>query len=441
MLRISADTNNPFEIQQNASIQLKNFVKSYWKFGENSQINMSLLYEEDEKIIVISENDKAFMRDNIFEAFLSNQSKLIRKQYCECIKKIAKFELSNKFSFIIDKIIECFNSNEDEKIFAGIIIFYTIAKTFSLDSGDLKTPYVAAFQKVHDYLLNFIPNLLENFNNEKACLIMYYIIKTYYLSTTLKLEEIIKVKPNIEKWLHILIVILDKKYSGDLIKKTEKTEEIKILSDNVYWKIKFYCMKIFNNYYAKYSFVGRNVSEVSIEFTNVIKNTFAEKFYDCYLKILFHSKDEFLPDQCGGYIFRFFCDTLSNNHLINKLEENLDTILKDFLIQSVFLKLEDIELWKNDVKSFLVKQFNFLEGFNSLRNNAIKFANELCRHKRKLNNGKKEKYPIYFESVYKFFVSVLEIYDDHVKNGLQTDFRIKEAVLTIIENVCSSIHE
>ena len=58
-------------------------------------------FEEEEKIIIISEEDKHQIRFNIFDAFLSNKNKLIRKQFSECIKKISKFELGNKFSFVI----------------------------------------------------------------------------------------------------------------------------------------------------------------------------------------------------------------------------------------------------------------------------------------------------------------------------------------------------
>ena len=315
-----------------------------------------------------------------------------------------------------------------------------MGKHISFESGDLVKPYLDAFSKVHDYLVNFIPNLLENFEQPKACVITYYIIKTYFLSSTTKLNEIITRPENIEKWFAILISILEKKYSGELIKKTEIPDQIKILKENVYWKIKIYCMKIFNNFYSKYSHIINN-HDGKFEFSNVIRNVYTEKFYDVYLKILFSSKDEFIPDQMGGFIFRFLSDTISNNHLINKLEANLEVILKDYLIQSVFLKMEDIELWKHDVKSFLIKQFNFLESFNTLRNNAIKFANELCKFRRKFPNGKKDTHPTYFENVYKFFASVLEIYDDHIKNAVNTDFRIKEAVLTIIENICEHINE
>lgn len=435
------DLKNSFEIQQNAAIQLKNFVNKFWKYTEDTNINITIKYEDDEKIIIIPEQDKAFIRNNIFEAFLSNENKLIRKQYSECIKKIAKYELKDKFEFIIDKIIECFISGIDNKIFTGIIIFYNIAKVYSFESGDLKKPYIHALYKTHDYLINFIPGLLENFENEKACLIIYYIIKTYFLSGSYNLDKIILKVENIEKWLLVLISILEKQYSGDLIRKTEKTEEIKILNENVYWKIKGYCMKIFNNFYCKHSFAGKIHNDCKAEFSNIIKDKYSEKFFDCYMKILHKSKEEFIPDQLGGFIFRFFSELVSNNHLLNKIDENLDTILKEYLIQSTFLKMEEIELWKNDVKSYLMRNFNFLESFKTCRNNALKFANELCKHKRKIGSHKKEKFPVYFEMVYKFFVNVLEIYDDQIKNNKPTDFRIKEAVLYIIENICSSINE
>lgn len=439
LLQISADIQNSFEIQQNAAIQLKNFVTKFWKFTENHQKNLSFRYEEDEKIIIIPSEDKSYIRNNILEAVFANQNKLIRKQYSECIKKISLYELGKDFNFIINRIEECFNSGNEDKIFAAIFVFSNIAKVFSFESGDIATPYENAFIKMHDYLINFLPHLLDNFENEKACYIAYYILKIYYLSSTRKLGLIIKSKENANKWLLVLLSILEKKYKGDLIKKSEKPEEIKILCDNIYWKIKIFSIKIFNNFYTKYAFLGRNDDTLLQDFSKLIKEIYSEKFFNLFLKILYSSKEEFIPDLLGGFIFRFFSDAISNNHLLDKINENIENILKDYLIQSIFLRMEDIELWKNDVKSYLMKQFNFLEGFNSLRNNAIKFTNELCKF-RKLNKiGKKEKTPLYFDNLYKFFVSVLEVYSDQIKNGVQTDFRIKEAVFSIIENISEII--
>ena len=61
--------------------------------------------------------------------------------------------------------------------------------------------------------------------------------------------------------------ILEKKYTGELIKKTEKPEEINILSDNIFWKIKIYSMKIFNNFYTKYAYMGKSQHKLLEDFS------------------------------------------------------------------------------------------------------------------------------------------------------------------------------
>jgi len=438
MLQIAIDYNFPFAVQQNAAIQLKNLVCKNWKFGNDIDLNTAMRFEEDEKIIVISEADKEAIRLNIFNAFLLNSNKLIRKQFCECIKKICKFELGNKFSFVIDNIIDCFTSGEDSKIFAGVIIFYNISKLYSVESGEYKLPYSKAFIKLHDFLMNFILTLLDKFENPEACFIIYKIIKIYFLSTQTDLNDLITHPLNMEKWMKVLIYVLEKKYSGDLIKKTNNSSEIKFLEKNIYWKIKIYAMKIFSIAYYKHSHKSKAKDEKLKDYSNLITNVYAEKFFDVSLNALFASKAEFISDALGCAIYKFFADLVSKNHLIEKIEVNLETILKDYIIQSAFLRREDIELWKHDIKDFVMKEFDIVEWFESERLGALKFLKELSVYRRKVNK-KKQKFPAYFEIIFKFLVTVLETYQNQVKTGHNPDFRIKEATLYLIENLDEQI--
>ena len=434
MLQIAIDSSAPFAIQQNAAIQLKNLVCKNWKFGNHVELNLAMRFEDDEKIIIISEADKETIRNNIVNAFLLNSNKLIRKQFCECIKKICKFELGDKFAFVIDNIISCFTSGEDSKIFAGVIIFYNISKLYSVESGDYKLPYTKAFLKLHDFLMNFILTLLDKFENLEACYIIYKIIKIYFLSTQTDLNDFITNPLNLEKWMKVLLYILGKKYCGDLIKKTTDNTEIKLLEKNLYWKIKIYSMKIFNIAYYKHSHKSKAKDIKMKEYSNSITNVYAEKFFDMSLNALFSSKDEFIPDSLGCAIYKFFADLISKSHLISKIEANLESILKDYVIQSAFLRKEDIELWKHDMKDFIMKEFDVVEWYDSERQGVLKFLRELTNYRRKINK-KKEKFPAYFEVVFKFLVTVLETYENQVKTGHHPDYRIKEATLYLIENL------
>jgi len=434
MLQISIDTNVPFAIQQNAAIQLKNLVCKNWKYGNNIELNMAMRFEEDEKIIIISDSDKESIRNNIFNSFLLQNNKLIRKQFCECIKKICKFELKDKFAFVIDNIISCFLSGEDDKIFAGVMIFYNISKLFSIESGEYKIPYTQAFLRLHDFLMNFILTLLEKLDNPEACFIIYKIIKIYFLSTQTDLNELVTNAVNLEKWMSVLLFILDKKYSGELIKKTNDSTEIKILEKNIFWKIKIYAMKIFSIAYYKHSHKSKSKDPKMKEYSNLITNVYAEKFFAVSLKCLFASTEEFFPDTLGCTVYKYYADLISKDHLISKIEENLELIMKDYIIQSAFMRKDDIELWKHEMKDFIIKEFDILEWIDSQRQGVLKFLKELCIYRRKVNK-KKEKIPAYFESIFKFLVTVLETYENQVKTGNHPDFRIKEATLFLIENL------
>ena len=65
LLTICCNENISNNIQLNASIQLKNYVSNFWKFGPNGEINKSLILYKSDEVIVISEEDKQFVRDNI----------------------------------------------------------------------------------------------------------------------------------------------------------------------------------------------------------------------------------------------------------------------------------------------------------------------------------------------------------------------------------------
>ena len=161
MLQIANDSTTPFGVQQNALIQLKNIICKNWKYGSDAELNKSLRFEEEDKIIIINEEEKDHIRKNIFNTYTALTKKLLRKQLSECIRKISKLELSDKFAFIIDEIISSFSSGEDNKIFAGIEVFYHISRIYSFESENYKMPYLNAFNRLNDHLLNFAVGLVD----------------------------------------------------------------------------------------------------------------------------------------------------------------------------------------------------------------------------------------------------------------------------------------
>ena len=84
--------NIPNPICQVAAITLKNYINSNWKFGDDNNMNIQLCFEGNE-IIVISNEDKDFIRKNILEGVLyvvEKENVMILKQFNQCVKKILK---------------------------------------------------------------------------------------------------------------------------------------------------------------------------------------------------------------------------------------------------------------------------------------------------------------------------------------------------------------
>ena len=91
LLIISCNINKEYspEISLNAAIQLKNYIKSFWKNNEN-EININS--SED---IIINKEDKEYIRTKILEAVIyviEIENLPVLKQYKQCIKVMLKYD-------------------------------------------------------------------------------------------------------------------------------------------------------------------------------------------------------------------------------------------------------------------------------------------------------------------------------------------------------------
>merc|ERR1712032_242579 len=370
MLQIANDSTTPFGVQQNALIQFKNIVCKNWKYGADENMNKSLRFGEEEKIIVINEEEKDFIRKNIFSTYTGMTNKLLRKQLSECIRKISKLELADKFAFIIDEILAAFASGEDNKIFAGIEIFSQISRIFCFESDTYKLPYSNAFNRLNDHLLNFSVGLIEKMDNTDACYIIYKILKTFCQTSYTELPDIIRDPSNFEKWMKIHFYVLQKKSEGELTKKTNKAEEIKILEKNIYWKIKRISIKNIFTYYTKNSKTNKGDSQKVKDFKKLVKDQYIPKYLELSLSILKENRTEFVSDICVGYIYKLLTEFIRHDHHIDVIENNLEIILKENIVQSAFMRAEDIDTYKTDVKDYVLKEFDDFDFFFSERENS-----------------------------------------------------------------------
>jgi len=441
LLNISCNTQFAFETQLNASIQLKNFVSQYWKFGTNESVNKSLCFEDNEKILAIPPEDKQFIRANILDALACCiKSEKLSKQLNQVIYKIGKLEFSSIWKDIfLTKIVEFFKSMEESKIYAGVIAFFQISKIYEFESGDYKVDYNTAIDLLNPYLISFLNNLYTNLGNSHAAFIYYKILKIFFKSIQLGASKQLFQEKNFETWNTFIIAAIRFPLSPELLQKTEKTEEIKLLNKNIFWKLKKLCFQLIYRIYHKYG-NSENLENESLKpFCLLINSIYIRVYYEVSLEVMGISKLQYVSEFIMCIIYKLISHMITRNHMVAEIESQLEIILKDYLVQNVMMTLQDFDLWKEDPKTYIMKQFDITESYYNLRYSVCQFVKTICSYKKKNEKGKYIKKPVYFDVVYKYLISILEIYDSQVLSGNSPDVRIKEGVLYIIQSIANNV--
>ena len=100
------------------------------------------MFNEEKPIIIISNNEKDYIRNNILNGVLNciNKKNLkILKQLTQSIKKILNFDFEKiwKDNFI-STVIEFLDSNDQLKVYSGIVIFHQLSKIYQHEREERK---------------------------------------------------------------------------------------------------------------------------------------------------------------------------------------------------------------------------------------------------------------------------------------------------------------
>jgi hypothetical protein len=347
LLKIACSSTNKLEISQNAAIQLKNYINNFWKFGNNQQVNESLRFEEDEAIIIIPEEDKKVIRDNIIDALYQTKHKLVEKQINQCLKKLIRNDFPNNWSNVLEKLKELFESGDEEKIFVGIKVFNQFSKVYEFESGKTKAPYNAALEHLNNYFLKFLDILVPNIENDKSATIILKIIKIFAKSIQVNISPIFVNKENFDNWIKVILICADSKMPEDLTVKTTDPAKMEQNNKSIFWKLKFNAFTIILRVYQKYGFKDSMEYKKNKLFVKRISKHFTPVFFETCLNTLYKSSSQFISEKVLCLVFKVLSLTISREHMIEEFEKHLGRILKDYIIQNIFLTTSDIDCYNN----------------------------------------------------------------------------------------------
>ena len=451
LLHIIMDKTNQIQddIKLNASIQLKNIIRQYWKFNEGKD-NSSLIFNEEKPITIISNEDKHFIRYNIFDAiFLSINMDNIRimKQLNQCIKHILNFDFETIINFkeiLSKKISEFFKSNYPKNVYCGIIILYQLSKIYEFENNERKKIYIDFFlsNSINSSLLNIFSQC-SDINNETQAMFANKIIKIYFKNlthgTNLNLIYFENSIQNFDKFLSLCIFIIQTLINNNNV---------------IVWKSKYISYKLIESILKKF-FKNVQNKKINNEIENYIYNDLSEKIYKTLKTIYINVKEtpKYANTQCKCLLYKIFTFFIYKRHeLICQDILLLFINNNEMLMQCVYDSMiteENINLFFSDPKAYINNSIEIDNNYGTIRNSTYHLLYAIMQYKE--NNNK-----CLFFNLYELLTDILSnnekdviVENENLSNLLKQNKNslsdisfikhslIKESILFILQNVNS----
>ena len=407
--------NIPNPICQVAAITLKNYINSNWKFGDDNNMNIQLCFEGNE-IIVISNEDKDFIRKNILEGVIfviEKENVKILKQFNQCVKKIIKLDYKDIWqNDFMNCIINCINSQDQKKIYAGIILFYQLSKIYEFEDEKNQIIYNEALKLVNDKFIFFI-DMCKGIKNNVEAMILYKLYKIFFKNFQGSVPSFILNNEIYKNWSFYLVQILktpiDKNYIED--------------KNSIFWKLKKICFRIVTRVTQKY----KNKEKKDIihnNFRENLLNDYLPQYYDVFTIIFSNcnKNQEYIDSNGKLYVYQFYYFLLNISNFrekVAKLFLENDLLLEEIIKDCTLLKC-DLDAWVNSPKEYIGQKEEELSMYNTKKYRAMNLIKYFMEFK-----DKKSKQFIFFDKLFNYFCNELikdeqnlTIEENNIKNNL-----------------------
>ena len=397
LLTISCNKEGQFleNVSLSAAIQLKNYINSNWKFGDNAEENKSLCFENT-PIIVISKEDKNFIRNNILEGMVyivEKENVKVLKQFCQCVKKILKLDYTNNWKNNFDEfLIKCFNTPNQKVIYAGILLLYQLSKLFQFEDKEHQKIYNEVLIKINDKLLYFINECKQIKNNVEA-MVIYKLVRIFFFFFQGEIPELLKTEQVFGKWSEYIVLII----------KTPLQQDNVASKNNIFWKLKRACFQCITRISQKYTnSEGKNKND----FQKLLEKSYLQEYLETFTIIYknFNSNQHYVDDYGKSCIYSFYAYLLEKKRykdIIVKIFLDNNDLLGE-IIKDSFITKEDLEMWVKEPKNYIAQKSQDINYYTTKRYKASKLLRELLNYKEK-----KTKNNICFNTIFEYICNTM----------------------------------
>jgi hypothetical protein len=237
------------KITQAAAIQFKNMSQTHWRFRDDTHARDACV--DGFRFIIIGEEDKMFVRDNILELILQCKDDDVVRQLNYAVECIVRTDFPDKWPSLGEQIRAYIHTEDETKILLGLESLKSVCKRYEFEYGVGRKPLEEIVNALFPRLEEIVGQVQENISYI-AFDIKHRIAELLFVVNQINVAERYSTKEGFQTLINFYQYALECTIDESLISKTEDKDVITIRKDRPEWKVKVVAMRFFFRMFQKY---------------------------------------------------------------------------------------------------------------------------------------------------------------------------------------------
>ncbi|ORX83104.1 ARM repeat-containing protein [Anaeromyces robustus] len=357
VLTVICSENIDLGTRHAASIYFKNRIRRGWDTEKDA----------------ISENDKAFIKQNIIEA-LSKVPPVIRTQLTSSINIIICNDFPEKWPQLIPNLTALLSSNEYQHNYIGVLVLNEIVRIYQFKK-DESEPLAQIVEHLYPLTLKIAQNA-ANTDTLEAAEIIKLIFKIYSASIQCDFFPCLQSEAYLVPWGTVFLQVVEKDIPDSVLPETKEERE-----KYPWWKAKKWAYKCLNRIFSRYG--SPNSLKEYRQFAEGFTQNFAPIILKSYLKqteLLVNGR--FMSSWVLHLIGDFYTECVKPKVTWQILKPQVEALTKYFIFPLMCFNNEEQELWEDDPVEYVRKRFDPMDDFKSPVASAAAFLVTLVKDRR-----------------------------------------------------------
>jgi hypothetical protein len=378
-----------FEVRQAAAIQMKNLCRECWT-ERVSFMGTTIDGNDASRQVILSEDDKDFVRVNLVGSILSEPEKSIQDLMAETLHSIAIHDFPDRWPTLLPTLLQAVALSNDGsqalRVHNALLALRKVCKRYEFKPREQRGPLNEIVGQSFPLLLPLAQRLCgPNENSVEAAMMLKQILKIFWSATQFYLpgdatgaghSPCLSNPQGMQPWFEILQAALAKPLPDDIQPKS--VEERNAWP---WWKVKKWASQIMTRLFSRYGIASYAEDEAK-DFAAYFSANVAPQFLGPICETLnLRATGQFCTDRVVHLCLTFVDLAVELAPTYKMLKPHLDFLLYQVCFPTVCLSQEDIDLFENDPHEFVHRQNSPLADFYDPRMSAITLITNIVKHR------------------------------------------------------------